>query len=141
VENREELFGVFLCLGRILVSSFAMNISNNENPTSPKGEDDSENIVRDTLQQIDLVYRLAELYSDQWEICESADDVMRIFHKGKFVSLMGVEGLHQIGDSTSVLRMYHKLGVRYVTLTHSKHNQYADSAVSLLLFFLFEDLS
>ncbi|EEA28320.1 membrane dipeptidase GliJ [Talaromyces marneffei ATCC 18224] len=96
----------------------------------PKGEADLENMVRDTLQQIDLVYRLAELYADKWEMCESADDIMRIFEKGKFVCLMGVEGLHQIGDSSSVLRMYHKLGVRYVTLTHSKHNQYADSATS-----------
>lgn len=130
---------MFLCLGRI--PALAMNIPNNENSTSPKGEDDSDNIVRDTLQQIDLVYRLAELYSDQWEICESANDIMDIFHKGKFVSFMGVEGLHQIGDSTSVLRMYYKLGVRYVTLTHSNHNQYADSAVSLLLLFLLENLS
>ncbi|QGA13937.1 hypothetical protein EYB26_001589 [Talaromyces marneffei] len=96
----------------------------------PKGEADLENMVRDTLQQIDLVYRLAELYADKWEMCESADDIMRIFEKDKFVCLMGVEGLHQIGDSSSVLRMYHKLGVRYVTLTHSKHNQYADSATS-----------
>lgn len=41
---------------------------------------------------------------------------------------MGVEGLHQIGNSASALRMYHALGVRYVTLSHNCHNIYADSA-------------
>jgi membrane dipeptidase len=40
---------------------------------------------------------------------------------------MGIEGLHQIGNSASILRMYHALGVRYATLTHTCHNIYADS--------------
>jgi membrane dipeptidase len=40
---------------------------------------------------------------------------------------MGIEGLHQIGNSASILRMYHRLGVRYATLTHTCHNRYADS--------------
>lgn len=40
---------------------------------------------------------------------------------------MGIEGLHQIGNSASILRMYHQLGVRYATLTHTCHNRYADS--------------
>lgn len=40
---------------------------------------------------------------------------------------MGIEGLHQIANSASILRMYHSLGVRYATLTHTCHNAYADS--------------
>jgi membrane dipeptidase len=40
---------------------------------------------------------------------------------------MGIEGLHQIGNSASILRMYYALGVRYATLTHTCHNIYADS--------------
>jgi membrane dipeptidase len=43
---------------------------------------------------------------------------------------MGVEGLHQIGNSASILRLYHQLGVRYVTLTHDCNNKYADAALS-----------
>jgi membrane dipeptidase len=42
--------------------------------------------------------------------------------------LMGAEGLHQIANSPSTLRLYHSLGVRYVTITHFCHNRYADSA-------------
>lgn len=63
-----------------------------------------------------------------------ADDIVRIFNQGKCASLIGVEGLHQIGNSPSILRIYHKLGVRYVTLAHNKNNLYADSAVGVSLF-------
>jgi membrane dipeptidase len=43
---------------------------------------------------------------------------------------MGIEGSHQIGNSASVLRMYHRLGVRYMTLTHDSNTLYADSATA-----------
>ncbi|KAJ5409558.1 Peptidase M19 renal dipeptidase [Penicillium crustosum] len=86
--------------------------------------------LRDTIQQIDIVHRLLELYSDDMGLVENSSDIMRLFKADKFASLIGVEGLHQIANSASVLRMYYKLGVRYVTLAHNKNNIYADSAVS-----------
>ncbi|KAJ2902512.1 renal dipeptidase family [Zalerion maritima] len=98
----------------------------------PEGNDFSDathfESIRDTLQQIDLLYRITDLYSDKMEIVHRADDIMRVFKGGKCAGLMGVEGLHQIGNSSSVLRIYHRLGVRYVTLAHSKNNLYVDSA-------------
>ncbi|KAF4761413.1 hypothetical protein HAV15_006678 [Penicillium sp. str.  len=86
--------------------------------------------LRDTIQQIDLVHRLLELYPDDMGLIEDSSDIMRLFKASKFSSLIGVEGLHQIANSVSVLRMYYKLGVRYVTLAHNKNNIYADSATS-----------
>ncbi|KAF8909858.1 renal dipeptidase family, partial [Mucidula mucida] len=56
----------------------------------------------------------------------SADIKHAIAH-GKIASLLGVEGGHQLGNSIGVLRQYHALGVRYVTLTHTCHNAFADS--------------
>lgn len=102
---------------------------------SPESEDFTDDAAHletllDTLQQIDLVHRLVDLYSDHMGLVDRASDVMRLFKNGKFASLMGVEGLHQIANSSSVLRLYHRLGVRYVTLAHNKNNLYADSAVS-----------
>lgn len=101
-------------------------------PDSDDFTDDAAHLetLRDTLQQIDLVHRLVDLYSDHMGLVDRASDIMRLFTDGKFASLIGVEGLHQIANSSSVLRLYHKLGVRYVTLAHNKNNLYADSAVS-----------
>ncbi len=84
--------------------------------------------IHDTLQQIDLIYRLIREYPDYLEHAFSAADARRIFNSNsKIASFLGIEGLHQIGNSASILRMYHSLGVRYATLTHTCHNAYADS--------------
>lgn len=83
------------------------------------------------MQQIDLVHRLVDLYANDMGIVEKSSDIMRLFQSGKFVGLIGVEGLHQIANSPSILRIYHRLGVRYITLAHNKNNLYADSAVSI----------
>ena len=86
--------------------------------------------LRDTFQQIDLLYRVVEMYQDSLEVAHKSDDIMRIFRTGKCASLIGAEGLHQIANSSSILRIFHRLGVRYITLTHDQNNLYADSAVS-----------
>jgi membrane dipeptidase len=87
--------------------------------------------VHDTLQQIDLVQRLTERYPTHLRVARTAGDVRSVFRHSKtqaIASLMGIEGLHQIGNSASLLRQYYALGVRYATLTHVCHNIYADSA-------------
>lgn len=81
------------------------------------------------MQQIDLVHRLVRLYKEYMGLVRRAADIMDLHAAGKFASLIGVEGLHQIGNSPSILRLYYELGVRYVTLAHNKNNLYADSAV------------
>lgn len=85
-------------------------------------------IVHDTLQQIDIVYRLIKAYPSYLAHAYTSADIRSVFKSGKQIaSLMGIEGLHQIANSASILRMYHSLGVRYATLTHTCHNAYADS--------------
>jgi membrane dipeptidase len=54
--------------------------------------------------------------------------VERIFKRGKIASLIGMEGGHSIDNSLAALRMFHRLGARYMTLTHSKSTAWADSA-------------
>ncbi|CAI7602467.1 unnamed protein product [Penicillium glandicola] len=84
--------------------------------------------LRQTMQQIDLIHNLVAQYPKVLGFCQSVTDVWDVFRSGRIASMIGVEGLHQIGNSASVLRNFHRLGVRYVTLTHNSNNLYADSA-------------
>lgn len=84
--------------------------------------------VRATLEQIDVTKRLVARYPGDLQFAVSAADVERAMKAGKVASLIGMEGGHSIGGSLGVLRQMHDLGVRYMTLTHSRSIAWADSA-------------
>jgi membrane dipeptidase len=84
--------------------------------------------VTATLEQIDIVHRMMRRYPDVFEVALTADDVERIFKKGRIASLIGMEGGHSIDNSLAALRMFHRLGARYMTLTHGRNVPWADSA-------------
>jgi membrane dipeptidase len=84
--------------------------------------------VAQTKEQMLLVYRMAKRYPDTFEIAWTSEDVDRIFAKRKIASMMGMEGGHCINNSLQTLRDMFKLGARYMTLTHSRNTQWADSA-------------
>ena len=87
-----------------------------------------ETAVATTLEQIDFVHRMIARYPDRLELALSAADVERIFAAGKVASLLGAEGGHSIACSLGALRVLHRLGVRYLTLTHNANVPWADSA-------------
>ena len=84
--------------------------------------------VTATLEQIDIVHRMIARYPDDLELALTAGDVQRIFGEGRIASLIGMEGGHSIDSSLGALRMFARLGARYMTLTHSKNVPWADSA-------------
>jgi membrane dipeptidase len=89
---------------------------------------DATDPVTATLEQIDIVYRMTRKYPETFELALTANDVERIFKKGKIASLIGMEGGHSIDGSLGALRMFFQLGARYMTLAHSKNVPWADSA-------------
>ena len=83
--------------------------------------------VTATLEQIDIVHQMMRRYPDTFELAANADDVERIFKSGKIASLVGMEGGHSIDNSLGTLRMFYRLGARYMTLTHNKNTPWAGS--------------
>jgi len=84
--------------------------------------------TRATMEQIDVVHRMIERYPETFELALSAADIQAIHKRGRIASLIGMEGGYSIADSLGVLRQFYRLGTRYMTLTHSKLVNWADSA-------------
>ena len=84
--------------------------------------------VEQTIEQIDLVRSLPDRYPATFALARTAADVRRAHAAGKIACLIGVEGGGQIDGSLSVLRAYAALGAGYLTLTHSRTIDWADSA-------------
>lgn len=97
-------------------------------PASMQGKE----ATRATMEEIDIVYQMIERYPDTFQLATTADEVEAAFAAGKIASMMGIEGGHSIDSSLGALRMFHLLGVRYMTLTHSRNIPWADSATDTM---------
>ncbi|KAF3934086.1 hypothetical protein ABW19_dt0207117 [Dactylella cylindrospora] len=88
--------------------------------------------IHDTIQQIDLMKRIIRAYPQSFQFATSPKEFEDIFKKSggkKVASVLGIEGLHQIGNSPAAIRLFYEVGVRYITLTHNCNNLFADGAL------------
>lgn len=92
-------------------------------PTLYKGQ-----YARRTLELIDAVYREQAKHPDKMMMAYSPEEIERAHREHKLAALMGIEGGHSIENSLGLLRDYYRLGVRYMTLTWSNSNDWADSS-------------
>jgi membrane dipeptidase len=84
--------------------------------------------VRRALDQIDAVREAVRTHPHDLMLATTAADVRKAAADHKIAALMGMEGVHMIDDDLRLLRVYAALGVRYMTLTHYKNNNWADSS-------------
>ncbi|PWY98533.1 hypothetical protein BCV70DRAFT_201850 [Testicularia cyperi] len=94
--------------------------------------------VRDTLEQLDVIRQFTSRYSSDFALVGTAKQARHAFSgHGKMIAFIGIEGAHSLGNSLFALRTLSALAkndkdttgpVRYLTLTHTCHNAFADSA-------------
>src|SRR5882762_8931266 len=80
------------------------------------------------MDLIDSVYQQTARHPDKMMMAFSADDIARAHDQHKFAALMGIEGGHAIENDMRLLRDFYRVGVRYMTLTWSNTNEWADSS-------------
>jgi membrane dipeptidase len=84
--------------------------------------------ARHTFDLIDSVYEQAARHPDRMMMAYSPADIDRAHKEHKLAALMGIEGGHSIENDIHLLRDYYRLGVRYMTLSWSNTNEWADSS-------------
>ncbi len=87
-----------------------------------------QDLIHRALDLIDVVDEQLARHPDSLALASTADDVERIHGEKKIAVLMGVEGGHIIEDDLRMLDVFYRLGVRYITLTHTKNTRWADSS-------------
>ncbi len=97
-----------------------------QGPRTPEGY---EKAKADALTKFEAIHRLTEkMYPDQIQLASTPDDVERIVNGGKLAAVIGIENGYPIGRDLSLVKRFHELGGRYLTLAHGGHNDIADSA-------------
>lgn len=87
-----------------------------------------DHFARRTLVLIDAVKQQVAKHQDQMMLATSPEEIEQAHRQHKIAALMGIEGGHSIEGSLALLRQYYALGVRYMTLTWSNSNGWADSS-------------
>jgi len=80
------------------------------------------------LKMVDAMYKQIELHPNDLELALTTSDIERVTHAGKIAAVLAIEGGHTIEDDLGILRMFYKLGVRSMTLTHFNNNNWADGS-------------
>jgi membrane dipeptidase len=80
------------------------------------------------IDQIDAVREQVRKHPREIVLATTAAEIREAHKKGLIAALIGVEGGHMINSDLAVLRTYAALGVRYMTLTHSGNDEWADAS-------------
>jgi membrane dipeptidase len=87
-----------------------------------------QDLIHRALDLLDIVDEQVERHAEALGLATTADDIVQLHRRGKIAILLGVEGGHEIQNDLHALDVYYRLGVRYLTLTHTKNNELGDSS-------------
>src|SRR6266849_7478807 len=80
------------------------------------------------MKIMETIHEMVDNYPQWVRYAQSTSDIRRITADGKRAILIGIEGGHAIEDSLELLRGFYRFGARYMTLTHTNTNNWADSS-------------
>ena len=86
--------------------------------------------IKRALQELDAVVQEVRRHPDTVFMAKSTEDILKARGQKKIAVLLGIEGGHVIDSDLRVLRQFHELGVRYMTLTHFNNTDWADSSTA-----------
>jgi membrane dipeptidase len=84
--------------------------------------------VRRALALIAATRDAVRLHADDLVLATTVSEIERAAASGRIAILLGMEGGHMIDNDLGLLRAFAALGVRYLTLTHSRNTDWADSS-------------
>jgi membrane dipeptidase len=96
-------------------------------------ETNQGHFAQHTFDLIDAVYEQAARHPDRMMMAFSVADIALTHREHKLAALMGIEGGHSIENDMHLLRDYYRLGVRYMTLSWSNTNEWADSSGDMMM--------
>ena len=96
-------------------------------------EEHAGNFAQRALALTDAVHEQVRRHPGELALCLTPDDILAARAAGKFAVLLGLEGGHAIENSLALLRTFHRLGIRYMTLTWANSNGWADSSGDIAL--------
>jgi membrane dipeptidase len=91
-------------------------------------ESNQGHFAHHTLDLIDSVYEQAARHPNRMMMAFSVADIEQAHRQHKLAALMGIEGGHSLENDIHLLRDFYRLGVRYMTLSWSNTNEWADSS-------------
>lgn len=77
---------------------------------------------------IDMTNNVSKVYPDKFAVALTPADITKNFEKGLISLPLGMENGAPIEEDLENVKYFFERGIRYITLTHSKDNQIADSS-------------
>ena len=107
--------------GGLDASFFAIYVSNKWEPYE---------CTYKALEALTSVYDMLERYPDKAALATDARTARKLKKQGRIAIFLGMENAGPIHKDLSLLRLFYRMGVRYITLTHAGNNEVCDSCAT-----------
>lgn len=94
----------------------------------PRDEEGNQRVKSEALEILDSIKNAVERYPELANICYEPKDAYSNEKEGKRSIYIGMENGYPIGMDLGMVEAYYDLGVRYITLCHTRNNDICDSS-------------